>query len=122
MTDKYILDENNVPEQVDDATYFNWKREHKGLCQVRRSGIYNGKLVSTVFIGIDHADRPFPSHATYKPLVFETRTFKDNRCLRSLCGTWRSSTWAEALDAHNSACDAAEGFWFWVLQRIKAHW
>ncbi len=118
---KYILDENNVPRQVDETTYFNWKRTHKGLCQVRRSGIYNGKLVSTVFIGIDKADRPFPSHAVYRPLLFETRVFSDNRCT-SAGHPWHTSTWEEAVDMHDRGCVAAEGFWFWVLQRIKAHW
>lgn len=55
-------------------------------------------LVSTVFLGLDHAFFSGP------PLLFETMIFGDNEDSYQT----RCSTWEQALEMHKLACGVAE--------------
>lgn len=100
--DKFILDEN---KNAIPATLMEWAGWLEGDCDKRivgRSRI-DDKLVSTVFLGLDHG---YPEllkvcRELYKPKIFETMVFEKKEDI--YCD--RYSTWKEAEKGHQKAID-----------------
>lgn len=66
MSDKYILNSQGEPEPCDDLHV--WARSFETDRRVARDEI-NGRIVSTVFLGIDH------NFNGGEPLIWETMVF-----------------------------------------------
>jgi hypothetical protein len=70
MVGNYVLDDDGNPVAVDDLlTWARWMEANRDRKIVARTDLPDGKWVSTVFLGIDHA---FGDEA---PLLFETMVF-----------------------------------------------
>jgi hypothetical protein len=96
----YILDDNNNPVPVSDILV--WGRWFEEASVSRRrivaSDFLGATLVSTVFLGIDHGF----SWEAGPPLLFETMIFYDQDYGDEM-GTWRYSTWTQAVAGHDQA-------------------
>jgi len=90
MSDFYILDTEHNPVPVDDV--LDWARWFENIENriVRRTLLDDGKLVSTVFLGIGDGE------------LFETMVFEDDGTGKSLFEL-RGATWQEALEMHEQA-------------------
>jgi len=97
----YILDENDIPKQVELMEYYSWK---KSLPDDIQTGIgftlardeKDGVCISTVYLGTDHG------YGSGPPVLWETMVFcegdDDQYCERA---TSRS----EALQVHKRFCE-----------------
>jgi hypothetical protein len=104
-TDRYILDENGDPVPCPDL--FDWGAWFEAADRHMACTAVNGLLVSTVFLGLDHA---FHGGA---PELFETMIFPLDdegavNCRAALDYQERYATRAEAIAGHARAVD-------WVL-------
>ena len=92
---RYILDENNEPQEVDDLLEWALSLEDSERRQVAFDTLENGTKVSTVFLGWD------ASHGLREgaPLLFETAAFGHD----SFHVMDRHTTWAEAQEGHARA-------------------
>lgn len=92
-SDHYILGENHEVISVDLMTWANWYEKNRGNRSVAKDEVH-GKIVSTVFLGLNHQFSPGGP-----PLLFETMIFPsyDNYSEEY---TERHSTWDEALARH----------------------
>jgi hypothetical protein len=100
--DKYILDENNNVIPADLIEWGRFLEDNKGDSIVKQEHI--GDLwISTVFIGLDYrlALQEEKLKPNYKPDIFETTIFKDDRDI--YCN--RYSTWREAEEGHKKAVE-----------------
>ena len=95
---KYILDENDVPvEEPDTETWGIWMG--KNSRRIAETMLDNGKLVSTVFLGLDHS---FSQNGP--PILFETMVFTNSKSFADE-HMERYSTKAAALIGHQVAVD-----------------
>jgi hypothetical protein len=65
----YILD-GKTPRPVDIQTWAKWEAENPKNKIIKQTTLPDGTLISTVFLGLDHA---FPRGST--PVLFETMIF-----------------------------------------------
>jgi hypothetical protein len=95
---KYIL-QDRVPVLVEDInTWGEWfERANRKVAEDR---LLNGKVVSTVFLGLDHNWGYGP------PILFETMIFGDTDS-EEYCE--RYHTWEEAEEGHKLAVQIALG-------------
>jgi hypothetical protein len=93
---KYILDEDH---NVVEAELMEWARFFEDFSNrlVRKSEV-RGKIVSTVFLGIDHS---FTEYGP--PLVFETMVFPGTGSYLEE-DVRRYATWDEAVTGHTEMC------------------
>ncbi len=90
----YVFDHNHQVVAVDDPLV--WAEWLDRTDRTVKKTTLGGKLVSTVFLGMDH------SFGTGEPLVFETMIFPEGGpLLEEYCD--RYSTWAEAEAGHEKA-------------------
>lgn len=86
MNDQYILDGKTPVIENDLTAWGRWMQANNRIVRQEKIG---DVLVSTVFLGMDHA------FGESSPLLFETMVFGgplDQECDR--CGTW---DWAEKM-------------------------
>lgn len=111
----YILDSDNNPVSCPDTIeWAKWFEENSSRRKVARQNIgrrcwpFKKMLVSTVFLGLDHAD-----FGSDKPLLFETMVFFEGSWMDIDCK--RCSTYAEAQEQHKKAVAWARRryFQFW---------
>ena len=94
MKDRYfVLDGKEVVPVDDVLTWARWFEQHPDR-RVAQTTIGGDILVSTVFLGLNHAWSPGP------PLLFETMVFNLPEADDI---TARYSTWAEAEAGHQAA-------------------
>jgi len=92
----YILDENNQP--VEEPNLIKWGRwMERPLIRVVDKTEINGLRISTVFLGIDHAD------CFGRPILFETMIFGND--LGEDEYQTRCSSYSQAQAMHKKACD-----------------
>lgn len=97
---KWILDKDHKLIEVDLLTWAKWfesEERHVAKTEVK------GKLVSTVFLGIDHG---FDFSPEAKPLLFETMIFPLGSWSDLYCD--RYATWEEAEEGHKKAVALVE--------------
>lgn len=99
MNELWILDEDGEPQSVQDvhvwARWFNTANRRVAETTIGR------RLVSTVFLGIDHSFGEGP------PLLFETMVFGAPSYNDQVCE--RYSTKADALAGHAQICKQTRG-------------
>lgn len=107
MIERWILDAHNNPvvtEDEEEWMAFNFY-EPDGPRRVGWTEIGWGRIVSTVFLGINH------NFGSGPPLLFETAVFTPKTDLND--GTWdilqRYSTWPDAVEGHERAVRASGG-------------
>lgn len=89
---RYILDEQGNPQPCEDL--LTWAKWHEGADrQICKTEAEDGTLVSTVFLGLNHAFHDGP------PLLFETMIFGGAHDLYQD----RYATKAEAIEGHERA-------------------
>lgn len=94
-SDKYILDEHHNAIPADLETWAKWfETNERKVAQTE----LNGKLVSTVFLGLDHN-----FSESGPPDIFETMVFNKGSWSELTC--FRCSTWAEAEAQHDLAVE-----------------
>jgi hypothetical protein len=93
----YILD-GHRPVAVDLMTWSRWFE--KADRKVRKSELEDGRVVSTVFLGVDHAFGDGP------PLVFETMVFPVDSD-QEICE--RCATWEQAEAQHEQVLASIAG-------------
>ena len=96
--DHYILDENNNVIEADLTTWAQFLGDEAERRIVNKQ-IIGELLISTIFIGLDHNLALQEEKEDYKPHIFETMIFKDNKDI--YCD--RYSTWKEAEEGHKEA-------------------
>lgn len=103
IRDMYILDEHDCPRLVTEDEYFDWQESLTGVrktsmgfvlaCTADLSGL---KVVSTVYLGIDH------SHDDYgPPVLWETIVFDDGATEQPML---RYINRTQAIEGHRDAC------------------
>ena len=93
--DKWILIGQTAVPEPDLLKWAEWMQSaDNGIVKQEQIGDY---LVSTVFLGFDHA------HFGGPPLLFETMVFSDGGSCYCRC----CSTWMEAERQHEDACRQA---------------
>jgi hypothetical protein len=97
---KYILNADGDPVPVDLLTWAAWFEDVAQIAhrRIARTTLPDGRLVSTVFLGLDHRYGDGP------PLLFETMVFRDGE--EEACD--RYTTRAEALAGHARIVAAAQ--------------
>lgn len=90
----YIL-EGKTPKQVDFMEYAKWHTQNQLQRVVAKTELPDGVIVSTVFLGINHAFLDVP------PLLFETMIFGGEHDGH----TERYCAWEEAEEGHSRAID-----------------
>jgi len=88
---KYILKGKKAIPIEDVLEWGKWFENANRV--VKQETLPNGKLVSTVFLGIDH------NFGFGKPLLFETMVFPSKENFDEL-DVMRYSTWEEAEEGH----------------------
>lgn len=92
---------NKIPVLIDNIHEINFLQEDRVVVQEK----IEGYLISTVFLGFDHAFNGGD------PLLFETMIFKDDGSFQDLYGS-RCSTWDSAEKMHEKAKE-------WLREKIK---
>jgi hypothetical protein len=87
----YILDENKNIIPANMKEYVIWSAENSRI--VQQDTLFNGNLLSTVFLGFDHGYR------SNQPVLFETMLFLEGSWSDQECH--RYCTYEEALKGHN---------------------
>lgn len=111
----YILDDgNNSVACPDVIEWGKWFEENSHRRKVSRNTVgwnfppFKKMLISTVFLGLDHAN-----FGDDKPLLFETMVFYDGSWMDIYCK--RCSTYAEALEQHKAGV-------VWARKRYVQFW
>ena len=102
----YILDENHDPIRVTAEEYSNFLKEGGRLPMVVEKTGYEGVIISTVFLSIDHNflnDGP--------PVLFETMTFSEDHKHWDQCDQARYHTWDQAKQGHKEMVERVKD-WF----------
>jgi len=90
MSNKYILINK---EAVIEPDLLKWAKWFETKERIIKQENVKGKMVSTVFLGIDHN-----FYNEGKPILFETMIFGDGQEYQERC-----STWEEAEEQHKKA-------------------
>ena len=98
--DKYLLDENNNPYMVHSMEV--WIKGWKEQREIKKTYIGN-TLVSTIFLGFDHAFLGGNRPILFKTMVFFTDDPKDEQEHQ-----WRYATWDEAIEHHDEIVDTIQ--------------
>jgi hypothetical protein len=92
----YILD-GQTPVSTEDPE--KWGQWMQTANRKVASTEINGMLISTVFLGIDHAFNPGDPSLLFKTMIFADKETPHREFCR------RYSTWAEAQAGHVQACE-----------------
>jgi hypothetical protein len=92
---KYFLNEDKTYRS---AELMEWAEQFETMDRHVGNDIVHGKLVSTVWLGLDH------SFHGDEPLVFETMIFSEHKP-RTEIYMKRYSTWDEAAEGHQKAIE-----------------
>lgn len=98
-TGYYFLDENKIAHKASVKIYLEQRKQmvKDGTKHVCKEYV-GDKLVSTMWLGIDH------NHIYGPPILFETMIFEDGKgYIEIYCD--RYSTWKEAEDGHKKAVE-----------------
>lgn len=100
MSDKYVINADNTVAKMDDLVEWAARFETDDR-RVARTYMADGRVVSTVFLGLDHRYGDGP------PLVFETMVFPSQK---DFCEEWveRCSTYQQAIKQHHDGVREAE--------------
>lgn len=92
MSDKYVINADNTVVKMDDLVEWSARFERDER-RIARTYMPDGRIVSTVFLGLDH------SFGSGPPLLFETMVFPSQK---DFCEEWvqRCSTYQQALKQH----------------------
>jgi hypothetical protein len=93
--DKYILD-GHTPVPADLETWGCWFETNDRT--VARTEL-SGKLISTVFLGLNHNFSEEGPPEIFEPMVFNAGSWSELMCLRC-------ATWDEAVAQHELACES----------------
>jgi len=91
----YVLEGQSVRQEPDVVAWAQWweAATESGARRIAAHTLPDGRWLSTVFLGIDHAWGGRP------PQLFETMLFGSEAGLEeTYCGRW--ATWQEAMDGH----------------------
>ena len=95
-TNKHYILKGKKVISVSLEVWGEWFKNYKDRI-VKQEYLEDGTLISTVFLGLDHA---FGSGGN-KLIVFETMVFKNRNKLNTEEYMERYSTWDEAIKGHN---------------------
>lgn len=76
----------------------------RGYSVVKRTVLRNGRFVSTVWMGLDHA-------VFGKPMIFETMVFTSGKSMSDTLDQDRYSTEEEAIEGHEAMCRKWGPWW-----------
>ena len=102
----------NSDKSISPCSLLEWSEQLEEIVRcgsdskVVRSEVIDGKLISTVWLGLDHSH--MPNNAM--PLVFETMVFNQGDYNDFYCD--RYSIWDQAVEGHERAKQ-------WVLSGMK---
>lgn len=101
MSDRYVINADNTVTKMDDLT--EWaKRFETDQRRIARTAMPDGRIVSTVFLGLDH--RYGDSHP---PALFETMIFPSDKNFSEEWGE-RCATYSQALQQHERGIKEAQ--------------
>lgn len=102
MIDWYILDDdhNIIPSTTLEAA--KWMNDNFEKRRVAATTLPDGRWISTVFLGLDHAFLPGDP-----PQLFETMVFPSEEDFSGQRYVERCSTWSQALAMHDRAVEWA---------------
>lgn len=102
MSDKYVLNADKSVSPMDDLVEWSQRFEDTESRRIARDVMPDGRVVSTVFLGLDHS---FGSGGP--PLLFETMIFPSDK---DFCEEWceRCSTYSQAVKQHQRGIREAE--------------
>lgn len=101
MSDKYVINADNTVVRMDDLVEWSSRFETDER-RIARTTMYDGRIVSTVFLGINHNFGPSGA-----PLVFETMIFPSEK---DFSEEWceRCSTFQQAVSQHRRGISEAQ--------------
>lgn len=101
MSDKYVINADNSVSPMDDLVEWSSRFETDER-RIAYTYMADGRIVSTVFLGIDHR-----FHNSGPPLIFETMVFPS---VKDYNEEWceRTSTYGEARKTHEQGIAEAE--------------
>jgi hypothetical protein len=100
MTDKFVLNADKTVSKMEDLAEWSARFDNDDR-RIARDVMPDGRIVSTVFLGLDH------SYGAGPPMLFETMIFPSEKNFRE---EWfeRCSTYAQAERQHQRGVEEAQ--------------